>query len=46
MLTVGLNSWERSFRTKAALDPGIVFAFINPWEGVGPHSQATLLGGW
>lgn len=46
MLMVGLNSWERSGGTKAALDPGIVFAFINPWEGVGPHSRATLLGVW
>lgn len=47
MLMAGLNSWESAVGTKEALDPGIVFAFINPWEGSGPHSLAALLGrGW
>lgn len=44
MLMAGLNSWESAVGTKEALDPGIVFAFINPWEGSGPHSLAALLG--
>lgn len=45
MLMVGLNSWESAGRTKEALDPGIVFAFINPWEGSGATFTGCTVGG-
>lgn len=44
MLMVGLNSWKSAAGTKGALDPWIVFAFINPWEGRRLHSQVALSG--
>lgn len=40
----GLSPWESAGRTKASLDPELVFALINQWEANGPHSHTPVLG--
>lgn len=43
-LMAGLSPWESAGRTKASLDPELVFALINQWEASRPHSHTPPLG--